>query len=54
LWYHSWGQVKLRSFPLGLHQVVASTVLLALPFAPLGLTQIPLADLLKKLIGMAF
>lgn len=45
---------QLRSFPLGLHQLIASTALLALPFAPLGLTQISLSDLLKKLIGMAF
>jgi len=45
---------QLRSFPLGLHQVMAITVLLALPFAPLGLTQISLADLLKKLVSMAF
>ena len=45
---------QLRSFPLGLHQLMASTALLALPFAPLGLTQISLSDLLKKLVGMAF
>jgi hypothetical protein len=45
---------QLRSFPLGLHQVMAITVLLALPFAPLSLTQIELAELLKKLVGMAF
>ena len=45
---------QLRPYPLGLHQMMASTVLLALPFAPLGLTQIPLADLLKNLAGMAF
>lgn len=45
---------QLRSFPFGLHQLMAITVLLALPFAPLGLTQISLSDLLKKLIGMAF
>ena len=45
---------QLRSFPLGLHQVMAITVLLALPFAPLSLTQIELAELLKKLVSMAF
>jgi len=45
---------QLRSFPLGLHQLMAITLLLALPFAPLGLTQISLTDLLEKLIGMAF
>jgi len=45
---------QLRPYPLGLQQLIASTVLLALPFAPLRLTHIPLTDLLKKLIGMAF
>jgi hypothetical protein len=45
---------QLRSFPLGLHQMVAITALLALPFAPLALTQISLADLLKRLVEMAF
>lgn len=45
---------QLRTFPLGLHQLMASTLLLASPFVPLGLTQISLAELLEKLVDMAF
>jgi hypothetical protein len=33
---------------------MASTLLLASPFVPLGLTQISLAELLEKLVDMAF